>query len=302
MKIIYISFQEIQPDFSADKSQNKNVLHEDILSSIQQKGMSDKIKYSTLFTNTLLQDFRDEIESVGLTEEVELKAEYERMLAIQESYSLQEEHERELVGLSSLSTNYEEVISELDDVVNFIKLIEEGEEEIRNKCEEYRDKYCEFQELIKNKDLEELNQIINGNPLLKVFIDDCEDKNEIKDSIKNLIELKIGKEDYADFIEEFESNDYFSINDTLLTFSDGFKNKYKLITSGFLNPRNHGEDTIYLHLYKNDKVIQESEINIYYGFVKFNDDGNFDDGAKEQISVNIDNLLIKLSEIKKAYL
>lgn len=297
----YIYFISRNPvDFSVDKSQNKNVLHEDILSSIQEQGMSDKVKYSTLFTNTLLQEFREEIEAVGLTEELEKEAEYERRLAIQESHDLQDDYERESAGLLSLSTNYEEVISELDSVVKFMELIKEVKAEIRSKCEEYFDKYYELQELVENKDLDELNQIINSNPLLQVFIDDCEEEDEIKDTIKSLIELKIGEEDYADFVEEFKADDYFSINDTLLTFSDGLKNKYKLITSGFLNPRNDGEDTIYLSLYKNDRVIQESEINIYYGFINFNDDGNVDDGAKEQILVNIDNLLIELVQIKES--
>ena len=141
----YIYFISRNPaDFSVDKSQNRNVLHEDILSSIRDKGMSDNVKYSTLFTNTLLEEFKEEIESAGLTEELEAEAEYERKLEIQESYELQDDYERESVGLSSLSTDYELVISEKDSIISFIELMEEIREEIRGKCEEYCDKYMNY--------------------------------------------------------------------------------------------------------------------------------------------------------------
>jgi len=296
----YIYFISRNPaDFSVDKSQNRNVLHEDILSSIRDKGMSDNVKYSTLFTNTLLEEFKEEIESAGLTEELEAEAEYERKLEIQESYELQDDYERESVGLSSLSTDYELVISEKDSIISFIELMEEIREEIRGKCEEYCDKYYELQELVENEDLDKLNQIINSNPLLQIVIDDCEDEDEVKDIIKDLIKLKIGEEGYANFGDEIKVEDYFSINDTLFRFNDGLKNEYKLISSGFLSPRNDDEDTVYLKFYKNDRVIQDGEINIYYGFINFNDDGNVGDGAEEEISISIDGLLTKLVEVKE---
>ena len=152
---------------------------------------------------------------------------------------------------------------------------------------------------MENEDLDKLNQIINSNPLLQIVIDDCEDEDEVKDIIKDLIKLKIGEEGYANFGDEIKVEDYFSINDTLFRFNDGLKNEYKLISSGFLSPRNDDEDTVYLKFYKNDRVIQDGEINIYYGFINFNDDGNVGDGAEEEISISIDGLLTKLVEVKE---
>ena len=221
-------------DFSVDKNQKKNILHKDILSSIEEQEIDDIVKYSTLFTNTLLQEFKEEIEAVGLTEELEAEAEYERKLELQESYKLQDDYERESVGLSSLSTNYEEIISESDDVANFIQLLEEIREEIIRTCDEYYDKYYELEELVENKSLEELQVIINNNPLIQMFIDDCEDKYELKDVIKELIQWKIGDEDYADFGEQIKVENIFSINNNLFTFSDGFKNEYKLVSVGYI--------------------------------------------------------------------
>lgn len=286
-------------DFSVDKNQKKNILHKDILSSIEEQEMDDIVKYSTLFTNTLLQEFKEEIEAVGLTEELEAEAEYERKLELQESYELQDDYERESVGLSSLSTNYEEIISESDDVANFIQLLEEIREEIIRTCDEYYDKYYELEELVENKSLEELQVIINNNPLIQMFIDDCEDKYELKDIIKELIQWKIGDEDYADFGEQIKVENIFSINNNLFTFSDGFKNEYKLVSVGYISPGNGNEDTISIGLYKGDKLIEEGSINIYYGFIEYNDDGNVCDGADEYIEVNIEKLLSKLIDIKE---
>lgn len=286
-------------DFSVDNNKNKNILHNDILSDIQEQGIDNSVKYSTLFTNTLLQEFREEIEAVGLTEELEAEAEYERRLEIKESYELQEDLERSSVGLSSLSTDYEEVISQLDDIVELMSLIEEIKLEIMRKGEEYNNKYYELQELLDNKNLTEVNDIINSNKFLKLSIYNYEDEDEIKDTIRDLIQLKIGDEYYADFGEKIVVKDYFSINDNLIEFSDGLKNEYKLICSGFLSPRNNDADDLYLNLYKNDRIIQEGYIDVYYGFINFNDDGNVDDGAEEDISVNIDEILSKLIEIKE---
>lgn len=284
-------------DFSA--KEDNNLLHNDILSDIEARGMTNRIKYSTLFTKTLLQDFKDEIESVGLTEELEAEEEYERRLEIQESYDLQEDYEREAVGLSSLSTDYEELVSQLDDVVNLMQLIQEIKEEIVGKCDDYYDKYYSCEELVTNNSLENLQDIINNNSLIKIVIDECENENDIKDGIRELIEWRIGDEFYADFGEEFKGDDFFSLNCNLLTFSDGLKNEYRLESIGYINPSNDDEDTISINLYRSDKLIASGSINIYYGFIEYDEDGNVGNGSGEDITVNIDNVISKLIDIKE---
>lgn len=91
----------------------------------------------------------------------------------------------------------------------------------------------------------------------------------------------------------------FQYNNTLFTFSDGFKNEYKLVSVGYISPGNGDEDTIPINLYKGDKLIEEGCINIYYGFIEYDDDGNVSDGAEEDIAVNIDKLLSQLIDIKE---
>lgn len=214
---------------------------------------------------------------------------------IPRSLDVTEEHLLQLIKESI----YEEIISELDDVVNFMQLIEEIKKEIVRTCDEYYDKYYELGELVANKSLEELQVIINNNPLIQTFIDDCEDEDEVKDVIKELIQWEIGDEDYADFGEQIKAEDFFSINNTLFTFSDGFKNEYKLVSVGYISPGNGDEDTISINLYKGDKLIEEGCINIYYGFIEYDDDGNVGDGAEKDIAVNIDKLLSQLIDIKE---
>ena len=92
--------------------------------------------------------------------------------------------------------------------------------------------------------LESLQDIINNNSLIKIVIDECENENDIKDGIRELIEWRIGDEFYADFGEEFKGDDFFSLNCNLLIFSDGLKNEYRLESIGYINPSNDDEDTI----------------------------------------------------------
>lgn len=125
------------------------------------------------------------------------------------------------------------------------------------------------------------------------------EKIEDFDVIKELIQWRIGDEDYADFGEQIKAEDYFSINNTLFTFSNGFKNEYKLVSVGYISPGNGDEDTISINLYKGDKLIEEGCINIYYGFIEYDDDGNVGDGAEEDIAVNINKLLSQLIDIKE---
>lgn len=294
-KIYFISRNPV--DFSEDG--NNNVLHSDILSDIEKSGMVDKIKYSTLFTKTLLEEFKTEIESVGLTEQLEAEAEYERRLDIEESYELQDDYERESAGLSSLSMDYEEVILQLDDVVNLMQLIEEVREEIVEKCDEYNDKYDELQELVLQTNLQKLQNIIDNNPLIKIIIDDCNDEDNIKDGIRELIRWRIGEEFYADFGEKFKYDDHFSINNTILTFWDGMNNEYKLKTAGYLNPSSGDSDDIDIYLFKGDEIIEEGNINICYGFVEYDEDGNVGDAAQEEQNCNIDGVISKLIDVKE---
>lgn len=109
---------------------------------------------------------------------------------------------------------------------------------------------------------------------------------------------RFGDEFYADFGEEFKGDDFFSLNCNLLTFSDGLKNEYILEPIGYINPSNDDYDTISINLYRGDKLIESGSINILWIY-GIDENGNVGNGAGEDITVNINNVISKLIDIKK---
>ena len=47
----------------------------------------------------------------------------------------------------------------------------------------------------------------------------------------------------------------------------------------------------------NSAVEAQSRIDIMYGFMDFNDEGNVDDGCEEDISYNTDSIIDRINEI-----
>lgn len=294
-KIYFISRNP--EDFSDEN--DKNSLHEDIRVSLQLNGMEDRVKYSTLFSKTLSDEFKDEIKSVGLTRELEVEAEKEYREELEELYFMEEDEKRESAGLISLSTDFEEKLSELEDVINLIEVIESIKEDISAKCDDYYDKYYSLEEDIENSDLEKLKTILDNNQLIKTLVNDLNDEDEIKDAIRGFITCMIADEEYASFGSDIECDDHFSINTSIIVFADTANNKYRLDITGDLDPRSDDSDDIHVYLYKNDTLIERGYINIYYGFIEFDDDGNVGDGAQDDISLNLDDIISKLLDIKE---
>lgn len=282
-------------DFSDEK--DKNTLHNDILGDIKARGLVESIKYSTLFTKTLLEEFKDEIESAGLTEEILEEAKYLNMLEVQAAYEMQNNYERQSAGLSPLSTNYEEIISELDKIEDLIKLIHSIKKHVVFKSDDFNEAYNSLYDLIVNHSLESLQNTLEKNPFLKKMIDDCEDVKNVKAVLNELIDWQSGGEVYTSFVDDFEFDECFLLNKTILTFYDGMKNKYELKTVGYLNPSDDESDDISLYLLKGDETIGKGSISVYYGYINFTDDGNVGNGAQEDISIDIDDISNSLSDI-----
>lgn len=251
-----------------------------------------------MFTKTLLHDFKTEIENVGLIEQLESELEYERLTSIEEDYAFYNDNERESAGLTSLSSNYLEIVSELSEITELLQYLEKMKNKIRTKCEEYSESYYSLDEEIENKSLKELQEIISSNCLLASIIGEYEDGDDIKTGIRNLVNWMAGNNDELNLTETFYNTDYFELNDTLATFYDIDNNCYRLDTSGYLNPSDDSEDTIYIRLYRGDALIQKDQINVYYGYMTFNDDGNAGNGAQESIEVNLEKTISELTNIR----
>lgn len=284
-------------DFSADKD-NKNVFHDDILNSIKEKNLTENINYSTLFAETLLTEFKDEINNVNIAEELENELKWEEEELKRESIESYYENIRESAGLSPLSgTDWEYKVSCEKKVQKLIDLINEMEEEFKKIYYTYKERYMKLENTLDTIQLRQFNSILQDNTLFSALIgaDGLNSNiNLIKNNIKSLfIDLyDIEK------ITEYSNEEGFSLNTTIAKFYDNYKNEYKVEVIGYLSPCDDDEDTIDIYFYKNNIREAEGSITVYYGYFKENDDGGAGDGAEEDIRVYLDDLIDSIDTVK----
>ncbi|WP_431808187.1 hypothetical protein [Lysinibacillus sphaericus] len=77
---------------------------------------------------------------------------------------------------------------------------------------------------------------------------------------------------------------------------------YKIETEGEVNPYDGGEDILDIKVYLDNNKILSGEINLYYGHVEFNDDGNVGDASEESIEANIDDVIQEIRDFKSVVL
>ena len=146
--------------------------------------------------------------------------------------------------------------------------------------------------------MERLRTITN-NQFTQTLINNYDNESLMRDEIMNLINIIIGDQAYTEFNDNFECDTTFSINNVLLKLNDQIGNKYKLQVEGYLNPMDGEIDNITVSLIKGNKVIAEGFIEVGYGYISMNDDGNVGDGAEEYIYIEVEDVLDKLIEVKE---
>ncbi|AOY53681.1 PIN domain-containing protein [Clostridium perfringens] len=297
-------------DFSEEN--NENMLHKDILDDIKEKSKFKNIEYRLNFASTLFKEFNEEIKEVGIEEE--LRKQYEdEMNALkkefeEEQIALKEEHyaellnyERESCGLSALGNDdeYEQRIAEISKIENLIQQLEEIKKIFNDKFDEFSDNYYDLDEYLSSKTSNDLKDILKKNPLFNLFIDNTEEDSwSIKYDILKCFENIIGNEDYASFLTEVECNDYFSLNESIFSFTDNHNNKYELKTEGILIPRDGDINDVFIELSKNTKVIARSRIEVNYGYCELDSDGKIGDGCAEGIDIfNIEEIYTELNKM-----
>lgn len=282
-------------DFSDDNK--KELLHEDIQNSLDEKKLTNQVVYSIYFTKTLMKEFANEIEEIGLTEEWMLEAEIERKIELEESYLDIKNFERESAGLTSLSGDFESMISENEEIVGFMNFLEEINTKIDNICEEYDEQYSIFYEKLDEIDVRDTYYFKN----LKVILDSLSiittNKDDTELIIHKIVDNFISKEFLIENIEDKLIEDTFYYNGTLMRITDTFGNEYTLTTEGECNPNDGGSDEIIISFFKNNLLIENGEIQIDYGFIEFDSDGNAADGRAEDITINLGNIQTNISEV-----
>ncbi|MEH7387604.1 hypothetical protein V7147_19700, partial [Bacillus sp. JJ1521] len=231
------------------------------------------------------------------------EAEEERRAMIEDLRQDLDDFARESAGLSSLFSDdtYIERISESNEVEDLINIIESSLSSLSANIEDVLQEYDQFVDDMNAKPVEDLIlqiQTYNAHsPFLQISYENSYTEEEVRDSVIEFVN------DYLCPVEDLESSrdsikykDYFEFNE-LLSFNDFDGNTVKLSVVGQLDPRNDDTDSIWIQLHKNENRISYGEIELYYGYMNFDEDGGASDGSTETIDYRLEKVINDLKEI-----
>lgn len=284
-------------DFSEDNAKEK--LHYEIQESIVSYNIEDRFKYRVHFYKTLIEDFKEESEHAGFLEylEAERRQEYLNELKVNEI-----EHYRELVGLPSLSGNWEEIIIENENIESFVNELLELQESIVEQFDYLSDEYFNLIDEIQQSSITEIQQLvenINSNNACQIAI--TTNVDGMRDAILKIVNerMEINIEDYLSE-EMWICEDYFSLNKTLLKYKDFNQNVLTVRIEGELNAENGGQDIINVIL--NDQILHKNAkgyIEVHYGYINFDEEGHPADGMKEEFYFHLDEVVEAVEKVSE---
>ena len=201
-----------------------------------------------------------------------------------------DEEAREMAGLSSLSgfQDYmEEYVSEHDQTSKIISVFEDISDEITK----VEDLFAQYDDLLSAIDFEKLDQekISSFQQHLGIEREECSLEDELKS-----------------FMDETDTEflrlpDYLTVGENI-KISTPSEKVLELSWSNYeLNPESGETHTVLLQIIDAGIVISESHIEITYGYMNFDEDGNAADGCGEDIEVNFNMVILALKEILKEY-
>jgi hypothetical protein len=289
-------------EFSKSKlSTEKSLFHEDIIRSLEKKEILNNVQYRIHFTQSLLDDFTAETENAGIKEELEREL-------VQESLDMQIDESREAGGLGPLSDDhYVQRINDSQEMTELVDRLEAIKIDIDDEYNQYVEDYNDLIEKLDGKnysDMQNITRYFNAHrdqTIPAIDISDCLNEDDIKEKFELVIFKYFCDPDEIELDDRVNVKDYYELNDTLARFLINNEN-YEIRTEGNLNPENAGADNIDIALYKNSNRIEAGSINIEYGYLNFNDNGNADDGQSDSIDIQVDEILERLDEIKEKML
>ncbi len=287
-------------DFS--EKEDKRSLHRDIVEDLALYELDRFTTYITSFNELVGKILKPEVESANLQEEFEkdLQQEEEKKRAQQLSEYLDER--RESAGLSSLSgfkDMFLEEFAESDFACEVLAVFERI-----NKCYDELEKLFyfydeEFINYICSFELDNIDGFINQwNSIARQF-----GFNEIEANIGGLVEIvgfikdKSHQLDFSDidnklpdFIEYGKDESFFAVN----------KKQYVLNMEELVLSCQEGDvDWLEITLSEKDKKeVVTATIEISYGYVNYNSDGNIDDACDQSIdyrTADVENELLKIA-------
>jgi hypothetical protein len=283
-------------DFSSKDEQGK--LHEDILNDLDSRGLKEKTKYVLRFCELVGRVLIDEVAQANLKEEFEQDLrEQERVLLDAEI----DDARRESVGLTPL-TNFEDEFLEnfrksvfAQKIIEFLKRM--------NNCylileESYRFYLDDFSNFILRMNPAEIIEFIKKWNAVCREVNGCEAAENIGGTVEILDEIKIkaSKYNFSDYV--FRLPDFLEYGDNII-FYDKNKDILQLVMDPLYLSCDSGEmDQLDIKLLGNNTVaVAVGRIDITYGYVDFDDDGNIADACKENIFYNTDSIIKEISKI-----
>ncbi len=285
-------------DFSDSK--NKDILHADILDDLTKEELDKKVTYITNFGVLVRVELKDEVNRASLKEEFEKdleEEEYQQICDYNDSC-------RESVGLSSLSgfedffiDNFAESSFSKKILSIFVRL---------NKC------YSSLEDLFVFYDEELINYICNYElDDIHNFIEKWNlsvqntDLPDAELSVGGLVDIieSIKEKSYAfdyselptdlpDYIEYGKSESFAALNKTRYTIQ---------MDDLYLSCEDGNVDWLDLILLEGNDKIAKGNIEISYGHVTFNSEGNVDDASEQGIYYDFNDIELALEEITKEF-
>ena len=289
-------------DFSIDKKDNLEKFHTDISESLSKMGISNQIHYRVYFTKTLLNDFEDEIEYIGIKENLIL----EKNIELQELESYWKDLDRESVGLGSLSSNYDEKIDEEVEFNFLLATLEDFGSDLNGLYDEYLELYVNLEERLANLSLEDIVKFVENfnstRPLVDIYTDKTFTKEDYIDEIFSLVnKFCIDVED-INIDDMFNYKENFEQNTTLATIINFEGSIYNVESTGYITPEEGETNTIEIKVLKDNISITKGNIELIYGYVEFDENNNVGEALDDSIDTYLADVIIEINRIEREVL
>lgn len=276
-KIYFVT--ENYRDFSLDKN-SKEIFHPHIEADLKDSGILSQVKLINSFAKLISCELQDEIKNA-------------HMELMFDDYFDFDEEAREMAGLNQLSEFpdwMEEYVSEHYQSNKIIGLFEDISDEI-TKVEALFGQYDDLCGTINFENVDQEKILI-----FKQKMDIEQDEYSIEDLEDEISSLKSETE-----IEPCSLPDELIVGENIKIYTPSQK-VYELIWNNYdLNPESGESHTVLLQIIDEGTVISTSNIEITYGYMNFDEDGNASDGCMQEIEVNFNEVILKVKEILEEY-
>lgn len=284
-------------DFS--QGTTKNELHGDIVEDLMERGLDEKIKYITSFSELIGKELKQEVNNANLKEEFEKEMQEQEEIDMMQLYAEIEDLNRASVGLTSLGSFEDEFLESFGES-NFVKQLKGLFERINRSFIDLEEVELFYEELFDYVSAVELGEIADfvekWNTLMKELKEDAVwgDISGINEILK-WIQRKADCNNYSDIDitlpDDIEYGEHITIYDVE-------KKRYELLMDElYLSCGNGDVDWLNIAIYHEGERCAIGNIEITYGFVEFDEDGGVGDACAQDISYQTASIIEYIEKI-----